>query len=103
MKIGLKMRPKDELYIFLYDKDQIYIPSVSRVYGSDFRKISDVSTVQAKSFAYQMAYINFRLECRRTNMATTNTTRYFEHPTGNTTEAETYVTKEVATPPSKIA
>ena len=39
----MKMRPKDELYIFIYDKDQIYIPSVSRVYGSDFRKISDVS------------------------------------------------------------
>ena len=36
------MRPKDELYIFVYDKDQIFIPSVSRVYGSDFRKISDV-------------------------------------------------------------
>ena len=37
------MRTKDELYIFIYDKDQTYIPSVSRVYGSDFRKISDVS------------------------------------------------------------
>ena len=36
------MRPKDELYIFVYDKDQIFVPSVSRVYGSDFRKISDV-------------------------------------------------------------
>ena len=42
VKIGLQMRPKDELYIFVYDKNQIYIPSVSRVYGSDFRKISDV-------------------------------------------------------------
>ena len=36
------MKPKDELYIFVYDKDQIFVPSVSRVYGSDFRKISDV-------------------------------------------------------------
>ena len=45
----MKMRPKDELYIFIYDKDQIYIPSVSRVYGSDFRKISDVSRQWTKS------------------------------------------------------
>ena len=40
---ALNLKPKDELYIFVYDKDQIYIPSVSRIYGSDFRKISDVS------------------------------------------------------------
>ena len=44
------MRPKDELYIFVYDKDQIYIPSVSRVYGSDFRKISDVSNSERNVF-----------------------------------------------------
>ena len=44
------MRPKDELYIFVYDKDQIYIPSVSRVYGSDFRKISDVSYSERNVF-----------------------------------------------------
>ena len=44
------MRPKDELYIFVYDKDQIYIPSVSRVYGSDFRKISDVSNPERNVF-----------------------------------------------------
>ena len=44
MKIGLKIQPKDEMYLFIYDKDQIYIPSVSRIYGSDFRKISDVSS-----------------------------------------------------------
>ena len=62
MKIGLKMRPKDELYIFIYDKDQIYIPSVSRVYGSDFRKISDVSTGKVICFQgiHQMADKNFR-------------------------------------------
>ena len=46
------MRPKDELYIFIYDKDQIYIPSVSRVYGSDFRKISDVSR-QGNEYTYR--------------------------------------------------
>ena len=43
VKMGLNIRPKDEVYIFVYDKDQIYIPSVSRIYGSDFRKLSDVS------------------------------------------------------------
>ena len=43
VKLGLNIRPKDEVYIFVYDKDQIYIPSVSRIYGSDFRKLSDVS------------------------------------------------------------
>ena len=31
------------MYLFIYDNDQTYIPSVSRIYGSDFRKISDVS------------------------------------------------------------
>lgn len=41
----MKIRPKDEMYIFAYDKDQIYIPSLSRIYGSDFRKISDVSNI----------------------------------------------------------
>ena len=46
VKLGLNIRPKDEVYIFVYDKDQIYIPSVSRIYGSDFRKLSDVSTHQ---------------------------------------------------------
>ena len=44
MKIGLKIKPKDEMYLFIYDKNQIYIPSVARIYGSDFRKISDVSS-----------------------------------------------------------
>ena len=39
----MRIRPNDEMYIFAYDKDQIYIPSLSRIYGSDFRKISDVS------------------------------------------------------------
>ena len=43
VKIGLNIRPEDELYIFVYDKDQVYIPSVSRIYGSDFRKISNAS------------------------------------------------------------
>ena len=46
VKIALNIEPKEEMYIFVYDKDQIYIPSVSRVYGSDFRKISDVSNHQ---------------------------------------------------------
>ena len=43
VKVGLTIRAKDEVYVFVYDKDQIYIPSVSRIYGSDFRKLSDVS------------------------------------------------------------
>ena len=43
--MSMKIRPKDEMYIFAYDKDQIYIPSLSRIYGSDFRKISDVSNI----------------------------------------------------------
>ena len=45
MKIGLNIRPNDEVYIFVYDKDYIYLPSVSRIYGSDFRKISNVSNI----------------------------------------------------------
>ena len=38
----MKIRPQDEVYIFAYDKDQVYLPSLSRIYGSDFRKISNV-------------------------------------------------------------
>ena len=62
VKIGLQMRPKDELYIFVYDKDQIYIPSVSRVYGSDFRKISDVSNSERNVFICVALNTNLSLD-----------------------------------------
>ena len=51
----MKIRPKDEMYLFAYDKDQIYIPSLSRIYGSDFRKISDVSSHCQKSQVHRFS------------------------------------------------
>ena len=54
------MRPKDELYIFVYEKNQIFIPSVSRVYGSDFRKISDVRLVKRRYMKHHKAKNYFR-------------------------------------------
>ena len=41
--MSVNIRPEDDLYIFVYDKDQIFLPPFSRIYGSDFRKLSQVS------------------------------------------------------------
>ena len=71
MKIGLNIRPNDEVYIFVYDKDYIYLPSVSRIYGSDFRKISNVSIID--NHAKPVDNIIFiRYERLRTNMVIIN-------------------------------
>ena len=40
--MAINIRPEDDILIFVYDKDQIFIPPFSRIYGSDFRKLSQV-------------------------------------------------------------
>ena len=57
--MSMKIRPKDEMYIFIYDKDQIYIPSLSRIYGSDFRKISNVSINYSLTHMRSMLIISY--------------------------------------------
>ena len=42
VKLAINIRPMDDIYIFVYDEDQIFVPSYSRIYGSDYRKLSQV-------------------------------------------------------------
>lgn len=43
MKLAINVRPNDDMEIFVYDKDQIFMPSYSRIYGSDYRKLAQVN------------------------------------------------------------
>ena len=46
VKVAFNIRPEDDLYVFIYDKDQIFLPPFSRIYGSDFRKLSQVISIE---------------------------------------------------------
>ena len=43
MKLVINVRPEDDMEIFVYDNDQFFMPSYSRIYGSDYRKLSQVN------------------------------------------------------------
>ena len=42
VKISVRVQQNDTVYIFVYNKHQMYIPSLSKIYGSDFRKLIKV-------------------------------------------------------------
>ena len=50
MKIAINIRPKDDILMFLYDEDQVSYPPISRIYGSDKRKLSQVNDMSKHQF-----------------------------------------------------